>query len=344
MKSKRIVRLMKLLRMLQDGRGQNPDGLAKVCGVGRRTIFRDLETLREAGVLLEYSSHTKRYSIPSGSFGPPSDLTAEEAVSLWALANAVGNHPQIPFHDSARTGLAKLLKQLPIGARRKFHKMTKSISFRPLKISDVAGKLTSYHTILDAIDRRRAIEMVYSSLTEWENITTTLRPYTIVFFEHSWYVVGYSSLHGEVRTFNLVRIESLKTLKKRFSIPGTFDLERRIGNAWALIPGTGPDDHVVVKFGSLVAHNVAQVNWHKSQRTHFHADGSLTFRATISGLDEIEWWVLGYGDQAEVKSPLKLRRNIARRVRNMASMYKRDIEAMAISLKAPKTSGRRSVR
>jgi predicted DNA-binding transcriptional regulator YafY len=174
MKSKRIVRLMKLLQMLQAGRGQNADGLAKVCGVGRRSIFRDLDTLRQAGVQLAFDTHTRRYSIPRGTFGPPSDLTAEEALSLWALANAVGNHPQIPFHDGARTGLAKLLKQLPPGVRRKFRRMTTSISFRPLKISDVAGKLTSYHTILDAIDKRRAIEMVYSSLTEWEDITTTL--------------------------------------------------------------------------------------------------------------------------------------------------------------------------
>ena len=343
MKSKRIVRLMKLLRILQEGRGQNPDGLAKVCGVGRRTIFRDLETLRSAGVALEFNTYSKRYSIPSGTFGPPSDLTAEEALSLWALANAVGNHPQIPFHDSARTGLKKLLKQLPIGVRRKFHKMTKSISFRPLKISDVAGKLTSYNTILDAIDKRRAIEMVYSSLFEWETISTTLHPYTIVFYEHSWYIVGYSSLHREVRNFNLVRIDSLKVSKKRFSIPRSFDLERRIGNAWSMIPGTGSDDHIVVKFGSLVAQNVAQVKWHKSQRTHLNADGSLVFHATVSGLDEIEWWVLGYGDQAEVKAPLKLRRRIARRVRNMAHAYQNEIEAMAVNHQARQTNGRVSV-
>src|SRR5262249_7957009 len=151
----------------------------------RRTIFRDLETLREAGVQLAFDTRTKRYSIPRGSFGPPSDLTAEEAFSLWALANAVGSHPQLPFHERARTALVKPLKQLPPGVRQKFRRMTKSISFRPLKISDVAGKLTSYHTILDAIDKRRAIELVYSSLTEWEDIATTLHPYIIVFYEHS---------------------------------------------------------------------------------------------------------------------------------------------------------------
>jgi predicted DNA-binding transcriptional regulator YafY len=303
-----------------------------------------LKTLKLAGVPLTYNEQARRYSIESGSFGPPSDLTAEEALSLWALANAVGDHPQVLLYESARMALKKVLKQLPVDVRRKFSKMTKAIHFRPLKVSDVAVKLTTYHKILDAIDTRRAIEVVYSSLTEWETIKTTLHPYTIVFFEHSWYVVGHSLMHNEVRTFNLVRIESLSVLKKRFSIPATFDLDERIGNAWALIPGTGPDEHVVVKFGSLVAHNVAQVKWHKSQRTHLHADGSLTFRATISGLEEIQWWILRYGDQAEVKSPLKLRRTIARRVRNMATMYKRDIGAMTVSVRAPNSNRGRSVR
>jgi proteasome accessory factor B len=344
MKSKRIVRLMKLLQMLQEGRGQNPDGLAKVCGVGRRTIFRDLDTLRQAGVQLAFDTRSRRYSIPRGTFGPPSDLTAEEALSLWALANAVGGHPQLPFHESARTGMKKLLKQLPPEVRRKFQRLSKSIRFQPLKVSDIAGKLTSYYTILDAIDRRRAIEMVYSSLTEWEIITTTLLPYAIMFSQHSWYVVGHSSMHRAVRTFNLVRIESLKVLSKRFSIPSTFDLEARIGNAWSLIPGSGPDARVVVKFGSYVAQNVAQVIWHKSQRTHTHPDESLTFKASVSGLDEIEWWILGYGDQAEVKSPVGLRRKIALRTRNMAHIYKRDIEELAVNFKAPKKNGQRSIR
>jgi predicted DNA-binding transcriptional regulator YafY len=222
--------------------------------------------------------------------------------------------------------------------------MANSIRFLPLKLSNVAGKLTSYNTLLDAIDQRRAIELVYSSLTEWETITTTLHPYTIVFYNHTWYVVGHSSMHREVRTFNIVRIESLKILSKRFSIPSTFDLDARIGNAWSLIPDTGPDDRVVVKFGSLVAENVAQVNWHKSQRTHAHPDGSLTFRATVSGLSEIEWWVLGYGDQAEVKSPAKLRRKIAVRTRNMAKIYERDLKAMTEALNPAKKSPLRSIR
>ena len=82
MKDKRITRLVRLLPMWQDGRGQNSSGLAKAFGVKPRTIFRDLETLRAAGVPLEYDPAAQRYSIPRGTFGPPADLTADEALSI----------------------------------------------------------------------------------------------------------------------------------------------------------------------------------------------------------------------------------------------------------------------
>jgi proteasome accessory factor B len=79
---------------------------------------------------------------------------------------------------------------------------------------------------------------------------------------------------------------------------------------------------VVVRFAPLVASNVAEVIWHKTQQTKFLPDGSLQFRAAVSGLAEIPWWNLSYGDQAKVLKPARLRRIIAQRAKNMAAIYK----------------------
>ena len=76
-------------------------------------------------------------------------------------------------------------------------------------------------------------------------------------------------MHREVRTFNLARIECLTLLEERYSIPKSFSVERHFGNAWTMIPEAGRDSRVVVQFSSLVAKNVAQVNWHKTQKTNF---------------------------------------------------------------------------
>ena len=95
-----------------------------------------------------------------------------------------------------------------------------------------------------------------------------------------------------------------------------------------MIPDAGQDTRVVVRFESMVATNVAEVTWHKTQQLKPQADGSLIFEARVSGLNEIVWWILGYGDQAEVLHPYKLKRLVAQRVKKMAATYKDTIRSL----------------
>ena len=71
----------------------------------------------------------------------------------------------------------------------------------------------------------------------------------------------------------------------------------------------------------MVAQNVAEVVWHKTQRAEFNTDGTLDFHVTVSGLGEISWWILGYGDQAEVIEPAELRELVVRRAKNLLARY-----------------------
>jgi predicted DNA-binding transcriptional regulator YafY len=143
----------------------------------------------------------------------------------------------------------------------------------------------------------------------------------MLFCRHSWYVIGHSSLHHEIRTFNLSRVQSLKRTAGRFVTPRSFRLERYLGNAWEMIPEPGRDKEVIIRFKPMVARNVAEVVWHKTQQTRFLPDGSVDFSVRVSGLREISWWILGYGDQAEVLKPARLRSMVANRAKNMAAMY-----------------------
>ena len=321
MNVKRLTRLLKLLQMLASGPGQNSSGLAKICGVGRRTIFRDLESLRAAGVPLAYDREAGRFSIPSAFFLPPTNFTADEALSLLALAGEMGRNRSLPFYEPVYSAALKLESNLPGPLRQEVRRSLRSIKIRMNQVGHLSGKADVYHALVSAIEKRRVVELQYDSLTEWESITTKLRPYQLVFSRRSWYVIGRSSLHREVRIFNLSRVISLVTLREQFRIPKSFELDQYLGNAWHLIPSPGRDSHVRVRFKSLVARNVAEVIWHKTQQTKFLPDGSLDFRVTVSGLNEIAWWILGYGDQAEVLQPARLRRLIAQRAQNVAAMY-----------------------
>jgi predicted DNA-binding transcriptional regulator YafY len=311
--------------MLQSGPGKNASALAKAFNVGRRTIFRDLQALRDAGLPLEYDAKTERYYVSPSWAMPPSKLTDDEAFALIGLATEFGRNKALPFYDAAHNGAVKLERTLPKSLRRGLCRKTQVITIRPGSLTEELGsKASVYQQLVAAISLRRAVKITYGSLTEWATIDTKLRPYRLLFTRHCWYVLGLSSLHREVRTFNVVRIQSIENLDEKYSIPQSFDLDRHFGNAWFMIPGHGRESHVIVRFKHLVAQNVAEVQWHKSQRTHFFADGSLEFHVTVSRLEEISWWILGYGDQAEVIQPARLRRIVCQRAKNMVAIYSED--------------------
>jgi len=321
MNVRRITRLLKLLQLLQSGSGHNADGLAKACGVSRRTAFRDIEALRAAGVPVAFDDAYDRYSIPGSYFLPPINFTPAEALSLVALASELGRSDRLPFYEPARAAARKLEGALPLSLRRELRQMAQAIRIQPMPVSPLAAKEAIYQQLVDARASHTMVRIQYDSLTEWERITTKLRPYHLLFCRHSWYVIGRSSLHREVRTFNLSRIASLEPLKEKFVMARGFSIERYLRNAWQLIPGDGPDQEVVVRFKPLVAQNVGEVIWHKTQQLEFQPDGSLLFKVRVSGLNEIMWWILGYGDQAEVLQPPELREMVAARARNLAVLY-----------------------
>ncbi len=321
MKLSRITRLVQLLQLLQAGRGHNAGSLAQACGVSRRTIFRDLGTLRSAGVPLQFDEELERYHIPGSYFLPPTNFTADEALAVIALSHELGTSDTLPFYEPARTAALKLESSLPAQLREELRSMTRAIRIKMQPVNPLAGQLTVYQQLVDAIAGRRAVRIAYDSLTEWQEITTKVRPYQLLFSRHSWYVIGRSSIHRATRTFNVGRISDLVTLSESYKIPRGFSIERYLRNAWHLIPEAGPDQEVTVRFQAMVAQNVAEVAWHKTQRAEFNSDGTLDFHVTVSGLGEISWWILGYGDQAEVIRPTQLRKQIIHRAKNMLARY-----------------------
>jgi predicted DNA-binding transcriptional regulator YafY len=323
-KSDRLARIIRLLAILQGGRCHNAQNLADACGVVKRTIFRDLDTLREAEVPLVYDEESQLYSIPSQFFLTPTQFTAEEALAVVLLCHELGDHSRLPFLSAARSAAVKMENTFPQSLRDRIRACAHAVNIRVGNMNPLEGQKEHYQQLMDAIATHRAVRVEYASYSERKVIITKLHPYRLFFHLHSWYVIGRSSMHRNVRMFNVGRIQSLEPLADKFRLPRGFSVERYLGNAWRLISEAGPDQHVVVKFSPLVARNVQEVQWHGTQNCELLPDGSLRFEVTVSGLQEISWWILGYGRHAEVLEPTRLRKMIADHVRQLAKVYADD--------------------
>lgn len=325
MYQKHLHRLILLIDLLQSGQRYGIDALATECEVSRRTVFRDLGTLRDCGVPVLIDRETGHYYL-SGRTGllKSVDFSPEEALSLIVLTSEISNSGGVPFLSPARSAVLKIQSILPPGLRDDVGELTGTIRIRFEPSYDkLDDKAPMYERLIEAMNNRHAVRIHYKSPAEPDLICTKLHPYRLLFSRRSWYVIGRSSLHAAVRTFHLGRVLQLEELDEVYEIPRSFTIERYLRNAWHIIPEEGPDQTVVVRFSPVVAQNVAEVNWHKTQEVVHNEDGSIDYRVTVSGLGEIMWWILGYGDQAVVLEPPELRERIKWRIDRMLENYKR---------------------
>lgn len=321
--TERLRRLLRLLELLQSGQLYNAAQLAEESGVSRRTIYRDLALLQKSGLELRYDEQRQGYVLPPRTFLPPAELTFDETLALLNLcAHQRNAETGIPFRQSARSAALKLLSNLPARLRSELENLPESIIVRQDAHNPLTGAGGDYELVLSAFRERRQVQLRYQSLFERREIETVLKPYCIFFERRSWYAIGRSSLHRSIRTFNIGRIVRAELLDSRYRVPRWFNLDTHLGHAWRFMRGKRRH-RVAVRFSKLVAQNVAEVRWHKTQQVLWNDDGTILFRASVDGLDEILWWILGYGDQAEVLAPDELREDLKRRVEAMRRMYSR---------------------
>ncbi|MCA9080877.1 MAG: transcriptional regulator [Planctomycetaceae bacterium] len=320
--TEKVRRLLNLLERLQSGRAHNASELADFLAVSRRTIFRDLKTLQDSGVPVLYDAQKQGHWVTQGTFLPPTDLTLAETLSLLIVSQeASGRDCGIPFQEAARDAALKLLSNLPSELRQQVGEVVETVGIRTEAQPALDQSRQHYERALQAIREGRKLRLLYGSLAERKEIRTLVSPYRVVFMRRTWYVIGRSSLHRAIRTFHLGRVIDSELTHDAYSIPPRFNLKRYLGNAWHMIRDRSQRNEVCVRFQPLVATNVAEVSWHPTQQLHWNDDGSLDFTVTVDGLSEILWWILGYGDQAEVRQPAILREQVCSHVERLARTY-----------------------
>lgn len=273
---------------------------------------------------IDFDSTSQKYRIDSAHFLPPTNLTLEEALSVVLLAGRVGGVEKNTLFAAAVGAGAKIEASLPAPMQERLREVANAIDLRPPPTNPLVDSGDIYQVILQASVDRETLQIRYDCRTEFREYATEFEPYHLLFQERSWYVIGRSSRHDEIRTFNIGRIREANPLARPFEKPASFSVQKHLRNAWRLIADDGPDSVIHLRFSPVVAANVSEVLWHPTQRCEYAEDGSLNYYVTVSGLREIVWWILGYGNHVTVIKPDRLRREVARRLRAAAELYPDD--------------------
>lgn len=313
----RVHRLLRLITLMRSTRPPTAVELAEQLQVSKRTVFRDLNMLELAGVPYYFSTQTGGYRIASTFFLPAVNLTLDEALALLAVA---GQGQELPLHRLINQAARKIESVLPKSMQAQVGQAMRSIYVDWPAQARHATVEQRFDQLQRVIGQRRRLLMTYISFFDRGQIVTELSPYQLMYHQRAWYVIGFSALHGEVRTFKLGRIKQIVELDKLYVPDEKFSLAGYLGNAWGIIP-EGREYKVKLRFAPMVAANVAEVNWHRTQQVEFEPDGSAVFTATVDGIGEISWWILGYGDQVKVLAPGALRQRVLKMAKGVIAKH-----------------------
>lgn len=298
----RAERLFDLYHYLDSKSGRSLAELAAHFGVSERTVFRDLGSLEESGVSIEFADG--RYRRVGGRPQAVSLDSGELELVRLALSNPAIEKRKGPLSRA----LGNLVSKLDSALRSRRRPVAATLA-GPERSGGAA------FDVLDELERlareRRPAKLRYRSLSGGAERDRSVDPWRVFHRDGAWYLVGRCHTHDEARLFRVDRVEWVRAGRGIFVVPDDFDLERLLETAWSVYLGDGDFD-VVLRFEPRLAALIENGRHHPGESTRRRPDGAIEYRVHLSSLEEVARWVVGFGGGVAVESPPELRQQVER--------------------------------
>jgi predicted DNA-binding transcriptional regulator YafY len=303
----RTDRLLAIVLELQGKRWQRAEDLARTFETSKRTIYRDIQALGQAGVPL-LSTPGRGYSLMEGYFLPPLSFTTDEATMLLLGSDVMAQSFDAQYRAAAQGAGRKILGVLPDRLRAEVGMLRASIHFglegttlRP----DLAAKLQQLRrAILDRVTVRFRYHTRYPDpASRHVPRHREADPYALGHISGAWYLSAYCHLRKDVRHFRLDRMEDLTLLDTTFERPADFQAQPRD----LFEPGS---------FDVRVLFDAAVERWVRESRSFYavaeeQLSEGLLVTLHVRREDEVLQWLLSWGGHVRVLEPASLRRRMA---------------------------------
>jgi len=307
-KYSQAARLHDLIRILEARYGATVDELVEECQVTRRTIYRDLQEIMDAGYPLikelQDDGHVVYSFIAGFSKIPPIVFSLEELMTFYLCRGQLSFLKGTPFQDDLEAIFTRIHSNLP----------PRSVANLE-RISEVSTP--RFHGFKDYSNHHQVLELLRQALLKQQQCLIDYRPakrkaqqylvnpYTLLFFKNGLYIGGYAHNRDDLRLFAVERIEGVTVQPERFEVPADYHAAQLTGSAFGLID-EGETHQLKLLFGVEVAHLIRERIWHPDQTIEERADGSLILRFSASGDREILAWLYSFIPYVKVLSPVVL--------------------------------------
>lgn len=303
-RASRVERLVQLERLLFD----NPAGLraveiARLTGVQRRTIYRDIDALRARGVPIWQDAG--RFGLSHDRYRPPVRLGFETMMTLLVGLQWMG----AAHRPAVLAALDHLTEALPGPLATPIVRYVQDIPQH--QNTDEQAKILA--VVGQGWLSLRMLRLWY------QGGQFDLSPYLVLPTGLGGvYLIGHEPTFNAVGAFQLDLVERVRLLEDRFTLPPDFGTG--VYRPW-LLTGISPVFEVILEFSADVTPLVRTRMWHPSQVFETLAGGGCRLILQVAGLETVRAWILGWSTAVKVIAPSMLRDEVAAEARRIAALY-----------------------
>ncbi|PJL15109.1 transcriptional regulator [Stenotrophomonas maltophilia] len=228
----RALRLTQLLQVLR--RHRRPvagQALADELGISLRTLYRDIETLREQGADLRGEAGVG-YQLEPGDVLPPLTLPPAEIDALVLGLRWVAARTEPALAEAARDALARIAHVLP-AARRE------ALRDNGLRVgpSRTAAKVppACLQAVREAVGTQQRLQFAYED-AQGRRTERVVWPFALGYFDEVPMLAAWCEGREDFRHFRLDRIRHVRALEECYLVPRATLLRR-----WQKVQGIAPD-------------------------------------------------------------------------------------------------------
>jgi predicted DNA-binding transcriptional regulator YafY len=207
--SSRVVRLLRLIVLLQSGEECTAASLQEALGVSRRTLFRDLGALEEAGCSTQYQRGIG-YTINGGLMASFETFTTKELLGLIMLGKFARGHAEQPMINHGLAAIYRSVSAAPTELREACTDLMSHISIQKRDGAISRSVQQHFMKLIRFIDERSVCCVEVTNRDEMGMDSICFVPRTLILEDQGWKAVGESVLHDDLVEINLADITRIE--------------------------------------------------------------------------------------------------------------------------------------
>lgn len=318
----RLIRLMRIITLVQSKPGILARELAERCGNSERTIYRDMDALSAMHIPITHMGHGKGYAFIGNFALHPLDLSEEEGEAFSQLRSIMSEiKPLLPpgFEEAYEKIMAAEYKQKREREERMESVKKESGQLWAERNAAQAEQTPFLTDILLAAMKQRSFQADYCE-NAYEEKENQIDPYCLVPLENRYHLIGFCHRYGMIRAFHINGFSNVKPLNRRFS-KEQFDLQAFMKQKWRL-----DEDSLEIEF--KVRFSEQMMDWIKHEELYVRPSRvdrqsrCLHFKVGVEQDIGFVHWILKFEEEAEILEPVHYRDVLRLQLEKWLLLYK----------------------